>query len=72
MSEEVWAQISGNILAVLVVLRTIIVVIRNWRGGSPELRAIREQMDAQNQHMASLIEVLKDQNTTLRGLGGSS
>lgn len=67
MSEEMWAQVLGNLLAVLVVLRTVLaMILRRRRKDSPELRIIREQMAAQNQHMASLIESLKDQNAALR------
>ena len=67
MNEEVWVQVSGNLLAVFVVAKAVLaMILRRRRKDSPELRIIREQMVAQNQHMASLIESLKDQNAALR------
>lgn len=67
MNEEMWAQILGNLLAVLVVLQAVLAMIfKKRRKDSPELRIIREQLAAQNKHMASLIESLKDQNAALR------
>lgn len=67
MNEEMWAQVLGNFLAVLVVLQAVLaMILKKRRKDSPELRIIREQMAAQNKHMASLIESLKDQNAALR------
>lgn len=62
MSGDTIVQLSGNGLAVIVVLREALIVIRDWRGGSPELRTIRSQLTQSNDHLQQLLATLTRQN----------
>ncbi len=48
-------QLVGVLVSLLVVLERILSLIRDWRGGSPELRTIRDQLAATNGHMNDLL-----------------
>lgn len=62
MSGDTIVQLSGNGLAAIVVLREALIVIRDWRGGSPELRAIKGQLTDSNDHLRKLLATLTRQN----------
>jgi hypothetical protein len=54
-------QLLGEAVALVVVLERVANLIRDWRGGSPELRLIRDQLKTSN-------EQLKTSNDRLYGL----
>lgn len=56
MSVSEFLQIAGMIVSFLVVSERILNDIRQWRGGSPELRLIREQLVGSNDKIHSLLE----------------
>ena len=49
-------QFAGTITGGLVVLDQILNRLREWRGGSPELRLINRQLEGQNQRMLLVID----------------
>ena len=49
-------EFLGAIVALLVVLERIANLVRDWRGGSPELRTIREQLVNSNDRIHELLE----------------
>lgn len=52
-------QFAGAITGGLVVLNELVHQVREWRGGTPELRLIKEQLKWQNDH---LLDVMKTSN----------
>ena len=52
-----WIQFSGNVAGGLIVVYWLVDTIRNW-GGSPELKALNEEMRQTHEHLKSLIEKL--------------
>lgn len=66
MNESEVLQLSGSLIAWAVILQTFLNWVRDWRGGSPELRLIRNQIDAQNEHFSSLVEAINDQTEAIR------
>ncbi len=56
MSIPEFVQVVGVVVSFLVVFERILNDIRQWRGGSPELRLIREQMIGSNDRICSLLE----------------
>lgn len=49
-------QLAGTITGGLVILDQILNRLREWRGGSPELRLINRQLEGQNQRMLNVID----------------
>ncbi len=60
-----WAQISGSGVAALVVLNQLVTLVRDWRGGSPELRMIQRQVDNQQEEWKTVWNDLKEGNKRL-------
>ncbi len=56
MTTQQFIQLLGEVVALLVVLERIANLIRDWRGGSPELRTIRTQLVDSNDRIHSLLE----------------
>jgi hypothetical protein len=49
-------QLAGSVVSFSVVLEKLVTTIRDWRGGSPELRLIRQQLNATNQSLEQLLK----------------
>jgi len=49
-------QLLGEAIALFVVLERIANLVRDWRGGSPELRIIKAQLVDSNARIYSLLE----------------
>jgi hypothetical protein len=49
-------QLGGVIVSFLVVVRQIVNLIRDWRGGSPELRVIKDHVVESNDRIQGLLE----------------
>lgn len=49
-------QLLGVTVSLLVVLRQLIMLLRDWRGGSPELRLLRDQLIASNSDLRDLLK----------------
>lgn len=60
MSAPEFLQVAGVIVSLLVVLERILNDIRQWRGGSPELRLIKEQLVGSNDKIYSLLQRVID------------
>lgn len=58
---QLFIQLLGEVVALGVVLERIANLVRDWRGGSPELRLMRDQLKTSN-------EQLKTSNDRLYGL----
>lgn len=48
-------QLIGAIVSVLVVLNQLLNIIRFWRGGTPELRLVRDQVNHSNEEVVKLL-----------------
>ena len=59
-----WADV-GPLFAWLYLVYGFGVLIRNWRGGSPALRTIRDQSRDHKEIVESLNQTLREQNATL-------
>jgi hypothetical protein len=59
-------QLGGVAVALWLSLNTTIKLFRDWRGGSPELRVLREQLRFSNDQTSNLLERI------VRLLGGSA
>ena len=66
MDGSEFVQISGSLIAWAVILQTFLTWVRDWRGGSPELRLISNQITAQNEHFSLLTEKVNEQTEALR------
>lgn len=53
-------QFGGVLVSFLVVVRQLATLIRDWRGGPPELRLIRDQLEASNDKIYRLLERIID------------
>lgn len=53
-------QFLGVFVSFLVICHRILESIRFWRGGSPELRLIREQLVNHNQRVTELLDRIVD------------
>jgi len=60
VSVSEFLQVVGVIVSFLVVSERILNDIRQWRGGSPELRLIKEQLVGSNDEIYSLLERIID------------
>lgn len=53
-------QLTGVLVSFLVVVRQLAALVRDWRGGSPELRLIRDQLETSNDRIHRLLERIID------------
>ena len=58
-------QLVGVIVSFLVVVRQIFTLLRDWRGGSPELRLLRRQIQASDSQWNESNEQLRNTNEQL-------
>jgi hypothetical protein len=55
-------QLGGVLVSFLVVVRQLFTLLRDWRGGSPELRLTSRQMDQSINLLRDSSNQLKDSN----------
>lgn len=48
-------QFGGVVVSFFVVIMEILTLIRDWRGGSPELRLVKEHLISTNKQQISLL-----------------
>jgi hypothetical protein len=53
-------EILSEAVAILVVVSQLLGYIRDWRGGPPELRLIRELSQEYNERMKTVTEILRN------------
>lgn len=51
MLDEGFTQLLAEVVALGVVLERVANLVRDWRGGSPELRLIRDQLKTSNEQL---------------------
>lgn len=56
MEIEYIIQLAGAIVSILVIGNEILKQIREWRGGSPELRLLRTTVESLNRDHTGLLE----------------
>ncbi len=56
----------SSVLAAAVVAYWFILLVRDWRGGSPELRMIREMWDGSRRRDEELVDLLRQLVRNLR------
>ncbi|MDV2990149.1 MAG: hypothetical protein P3T54_08385 [Dehalogenimonas sp.] len=59
-----WIQLSANTAGVFIVVYWIVEIVRNWNG-TPELKALRDQMLNFNKHMDTLHSQMANHDTKL-------
>lgn len=63
-------ELSGVILGYLVAGAKILELVRDWRGGAPELRLLRDAIDSQRRQWDRITDELSDQSKSLQALVG--
>lgn len=59
-------QLGGIIVSFAVVGHRMFELVRNWRGGSPELRLIRDQLKASNDDIRFFMRRIIDRLDSIR------
>jgi hypothetical protein len=54
-------QLLGITASVLIAVNQFVTLVRDWRGGSPELRLIKTELKGSNDKIYGLLERLIDQ-----------
>ena len=53
-------SLTGNIAGIVIVVYWLVDTVRNW-GGTPELKILKAELAATNDHLQTLIEALTEE-----------